>query len=129
MNIAFPYVAQANPEAAMNWVSSHGLPPAESPQVLASQMQHIVDQRGEEGLKEFARIHPDQELFQSYLGSDKKHSNACGCSGSDGYSNANGQSIKAEVEKMINGKDRDSKIELMILAGTILVALALITKK
>lgn len=129
MNLIYPYVASENFLGASDWVASKGLRPAKHPDDLASQMQFVVDRDGERALNEIKSIHPDKELFADYSGGKHNYSNSCGCSGADGYSNANGQSIKAEVEKMLQGKDRDSKVELMILAGTILVALALIVKK
>ncbi len=129
MNAFYPYLAQGNFSGASGWVSSKGMNPSNTIEGLASQMQYIADRQGESAVDELATLHPDKELFNSYSGQSGQNSqfnNSCGCSG---FANANGQSAKAEVEKVLEGKDRDSKVELMILAGTILVALALITKK
>lgn len=125
MNLFFPYLAQENTLGAREWVSRHGMKPSDNINGLATQMQHITDSRGDSALYELKDIHPDKELFSPYTGSMGSQ-NSCGCSG---YSNANGQTAKDEIEKIMSGKDRDSKIELMIMAGTILVALALIMKK
>lgn len=125
MNALYPYLAQENFSQATGWVSSKGLRPSDTVDGLASQMQSIVNRQGENSLDELKMIHPDKDLFNSYNGQGGS-ATPCNCSG---YANANGQSAKREVEKVLDGKDRDSKVELMILAGTILVALALITKK
>lgn len=127
MNLIYPYVASENFIGSQNWVRENGLRPAGNVDALAEQMQYIADNKGESVYEELKSIHPDKELFSSYSGSG--HSNACGCSNMMGYMNANGQNHKKEVERVIEGKDRDSKVELMILAGTVLVALALITRK
>lgn len=127
MNLIYPYVASENFIGSQNWVRNHGLRPAGNVDALAEQMQYVVDQRGESALDDLKTIHPDKDLFSPYSGS--QHASACGCSNMTGYMNANGQNHKREVEKIIEGKDRDSKVELMILAGTVLVALALITRK
>ena len=129
MNALYPYLAHGSFSEASGWVRSKGFNPSNTVDGLSSQLQGIVDRQGESALDELKRIHPDKELFNSYDGNAPQPQNSpCNCSGS-GYANANGQRAKAEVEKVLDGKDRDSKVELMILAGTILVALALITKK
>lgn len=132
MSNIYHYIALDNPVGGSGFVKSRGYNPSQNPDELAGQMAQIVVQEGEGALNEIASLHPDKDLilgatkntFQNASGGG--FSNGCGCSN---FSSASGQSAKAEVEKIINGKERDSKTELLIMSGVIVIALALILKK
>jgi hypothetical protein len=133
----YNYMAMEAPLDSQAFVNRYGMTPSNDPLALAEQLQEIVVQGGDPALKQLALIHPDKELlfqtnsfsgannFSNASGNCGSYQNCGGCSG--GYSSANGQSIKSELDRAINGTKRDNT-ELLIIGGVVLISLALIFK-
>lgn len=133
----FNYMAMEAPLDSQAFVKRYGIEPSNDEMALAQQLQYIVEEGGEPALKQLALIHPDKELlfqtnsfaspnnnFSNASGNCGSYQNGCGCGG---YSSANGQSIKTELDRAINGTKRDNT-ELLIIGGVVLISLALIFK-
>lgn len=126
----YEYTAVHNPMESARLVSSYGIKPHQNLNVLSMQLAETVKRGGQSALDKVVEIHPDASLFQqkfdalALVKKEETHSNACGC---ETHSNATGQNIKNDIED-INGKSH-SKIEMLIVGGVVLGALALILKK
>jgi hypothetical protein len=133
----YNYMAMEAPLDSQAFVSRYGMTPSNDALALAEQLQEIVVQGGDPALKQLALIHPDKELlfqtnsfsgtnnFSNASGNCGSYQNCGGCGG--GYSSANGQSIKSELDRAINGTKKDNT-ELLIIGGVVLISLALIFK-
>lgn len=132
MSLFYQYIANENPIGVQNFLASKGVAPSNDVNILSRQIEDVANMIGESCKKDLAALHPDKDLFENsnhfanYSGGGE-YSNSCGCSN---FSSANGQSTKAEVERLLNGTStKKDNTDLMILAGTIVIALALILKK
>jgi hypothetical protein len=68
--------------------------------------------------------------FSNANGYGGGYSNACGGCGGYQSANGNGQVIKSDVEKLVNGKGKDgSDMQLLVFGGIVIFALAVILKK
>jgi hypothetical protein len=123
----YEYIAVNNPRGASGLIASYGGRPEQHPVALSKQLAYSVYKGGQDALDKLAEIHPDRDLIaQSIQSSEpemKSHSNACGCSSCNGYSNVDGQNSKSEVSNRINDKS-----ELLITGGIILIAIAMVLK-
>jgi hypothetical protein len=131
----YQYMAYEAPIESQKFIQNYGGKPANNELGLAQQMSDIVSQFGEPALNQLALIHPDKDLL---LGGNYSNFNSggsnCGgysnCGGCGGYSSANGQSTKADLEKIVNGNSKEkSTTELVVLGVVVVTALALIFKK
>jgi len=131
----YQYMAFESPIESQKFVQSYGARPADNQLALAEQMADIVNQVGDPALNQLALMHPDKDLL---LGGNYSNFNSggsnCGgysnCGGCGGYQSANGQSTKADLEKMVNGSSKEkSTTELVVLGVVVVTALALIFKK
>jgi len=126
----YEYTALKNPRGAADVVYSYGIKPHRDRRELANQLAFCVRSHGEKALDKVAKVHPDFALFKRDIDAYKlklkseDKSNACGCSN---FSNANGQQMKNEVEKLNGaiGNNRDT----LLVGGIIILGLALILKK
>lgn len=129
MNV-FQYTAINNPDATRRLVSSYGINPENS--VLSKQLATVIARDRDNGLDKLRAIHPDLSLFQDELDTLKTKIKSEFESKKQEYLNADGQSLKKDVENLKNGtqsKDESkSKQELMIIGGVIIIGLAIIFK-
>lgn len=131
MNL-YEYTASGNPSGARQVVSSYGIHPSHDPLELSRQLGFCVAKGRQEALDRVASVHPDYKLIEqkvkaSIVPEKKEHSNACGCGGScgSGFSNANGQEMKADVKSRI---EKPSVTEMWATGGLILLGLAIVLK-
>jgi hypothetical protein len=135
MNL-YQYTATRNPMGSKAVVESYGL--RADRKSLGKQLASIVARHGDKGLKSVSDIHPDLPLFQKQIDDFKsKIKEDHEGSKSSGFSNIDGQTIKNDISALkdkVSSKVSDeaegkSKIELLIIGGVIVVALAIILKK
>jgi hypothetical protein len=137
MSAFYNYMVTENPMGCSSFLGNLGVNPSKNPQELAYQMASAVDQLGERAKPMLAEIHPDKELytmasanFSNANGYGGGYSNACGGCGGYQSANGNGQVIKSDVEKLVNGKGKDgSDMQLLVFGGIVIFALAVILKK
>ena len=129
MNL-FEYIALNNRAGASSVTSHYNMPPANTPEELASQLAVCVQQDGENALAMMASIHPDLELIEKATKKpESKDSNITELLQSH-FSNANGQAVKNDIqhlkEKVESG---NTNKELLIIGGIVVLGLAIIMKK
>lgn len=126
MNI-YDYVAWNDRNGASQIVHYYGLRPSNNPQGLAKQLALCVTKHKQEALDKVIEIHPDFAVIEEKVKESQPvmqtHSNACGCSSCNGYSNADGQTMKSDVRAKMG-----DKTELLITGGIILIGLAMVLK-
>ena len=128
MNMYF-YIALKNPNGAKQVINSYGQRAIRNPKALAGQLAECVNRNGREALDRVAMIHPDRTLFVASHREDNPMSEA--------FSRVDGQALKAEVDALRNGTNSEqkgankegSKLDTMVMAGVILIGLALVLKK
>ena len=135
MNI-YQYTATNNPNGAREVIESYGI--RAEKKKLSRQLAYVVSKNGEEALNKVASIHPDLGLFQKQI-DDYKEKIKKDCEDkTSSFSNADGQSIKAEITSLKSSMDGSkqvvpdsgkSKAELLIIGGIIVIGLAIIFKK
>jgi hypothetical protein len=126
----FQYTAYANPQGATEFLQNVGIAPAPNPQGLAQQLAHCAKANPKRFFKEIIPYHPDAPLFI------KEMNEAAGII-KEQYSNANGQEIKQEVEKINESLkkqaqpilDKDKSKDILTLGLIAIIALAIIYKK
>lgn len=136
MNI-YQYTALKNPKGSAQVLESYGIRSAGDPRIVSQQLAFCVAKKGQEALDKIAQVHPDYFLVESRVKQtipatvvveEKKEtqSNACGCSSCSGhsnFSNANGQSIKADVTGRLSTTQ-----DIMITGGLVLIGLVIVLK-
>jgi len=128
----YTYVAASNPYFAKALAHKYGYE-FDKDQKLDSVLQQLVSYEGEPALMEIVDNHPDKELFLDYF--KKKYSDELGgekakstsSSEMTAYMNFTGQ--LAAAQQVADNKRLTSETSLMVLAGAILIAFAIITKK
>ena len=100
-------------------------------QQLGNALQQLVAYEGEPALMAIIENNPDKELFMEYFEKSMPKKEDCGCNkGNDKlieYMNFSGQ-IQAAAQLQDNQKTT-SQTSLMVLAGAMLIAFAIISKK
>jgi len=128
----YTYVAASNPYFAKALAHKYGYE-FDKDQKLDSVLQQLVSYEGEPALMEIVDNHPDKELFLDYF--KKKYADELGGEKSKNtstnemaaYMNFTGQ--LAAAQQVADNKRLTSETSLMVLAGAILIAFAIITKK
>ena len=121
----YDYVALNNRNGSSQLVMDYGMRPANNPKSLAKQLAMTVNKEGESALMKIADIHPDKELFDSH----SNCSGSCSC-GKSNFAGFNGQDLKKEVSEIKNNEGISSRtVDMLIIGGIMVVALALIIKK
>ena len=127
----YTYVAASNPYFAKALAHKYGYE-FEKDQRLDTVLQQLVSYEGEPALTEIIENHQDKELFMDYfkkkyadtLSSDKPKESISEVAA---YMNFTGQ--LAAAQQTAENRKLTSETSLMVLAGAILIAFAIITKK
>jgi len=126
----YSYVAASNPYFAKSLLHKFGYV-VEKDQPLGNALQQLVAYEGEPALMAIIENNPDKELFMEYFEKSMPKKEDCGCNkGNDKlieYMNFSGQ-IQAAAQLQENQKTT-SQTSLMVLAGAMLIAFAIISKK
>jgi hypothetical protein len=126
----YSYVAASNPYFAKSLAHKYGYQ-FDKDQRLDTVLQQLVSYEGESALMEIIDNHPDKELFKEYF--DKKNAEPEKNGKFDpyliepAYMNFTGQ--LAAAQQTAESKKLTQETSLMVLAGAILIAFAIITKK
>ena len=126
----YSYVAASNPYFAKSLLHKFGYV-VEKDQPLGNALQQLVAYEGEPALMAIVENNPDKELFMEYFEKSMPKKEDCGCNKNGNqlieYMNFSGQ-IQAAAQLQENQKTT-SQTSLMVLAGAMLIAFAIISKK
>lgn len=127
----YTYVAASNPYFAKSLAHKYGYE-FDKDQRLDTVLQQVVSYEGEPALMEIIENHPDKELFLEYYTkkvsenskSDKQDKNVNEIAS---YMNFTGQ--LASAQQVAENRRLTSETSIMVLAGAVLIAFAIITKR
>lgn len=127
----YTYVAASNPYFAKALAHKYGYE-FDKDQRLDTVLEQLVSYEGEPALTEIIENHKDKELFMDYFKKKfgdtlKQESPKSGFPEMAAYMNFTGQ--LAAAQQTAENKKLTSDTSLMVLAGAILIAFAIITKK
>jgi hypothetical protein len=125
----YSYVAASNPYFAKSLAHKYGYE-FDKQQSLSSVLQQLVSYEGEPVLMEMIENHPDKELFMEYYDKKKttnKEEKPNEVNQMAQYMNFTGQ-IEAAKQTAENRR-LTQDTSLMVLAGAVLIAFAIMTKK
>lgn len=124
----YSYTASANPYFVKSLAHKYGYT-FDRDQSLSSVLQQLVSMEGESVLMEIVENNPDKDLFMEYF--QKKYAQKQEEKKEDSklleYMNFSGQ-IQA-AQQTADNKRLTSETSIMVLAGAILIAFAIISKK
>lgn len=124
----YAYIAASNPYFAKSLAHKYGYE-FDKDQSLATVLQQLVSYEGEPALMEMIDNHPDKELFMEYF--EKKYANKeekpDAVKEIAQYMNFTGQ-IEAAKQTAENRR-LTQETSLMVLAGAVLIAFAIMSKK
>lgn len=127
----YGYMAASNPYFVKSLAYKYGYE-YDKDQPLGTVLQQLVSYEGEPVLMEIIENHPDKELFSDYFkkmeakGDDKSAKPQMSPELAT-YMNFTGQ--LAAVQQVAENKKVTTETSLMVLAGAMLIAFAIITKK
>lgn len=124
----YAYIAASNPYFAKSLAHKYGYE-FDKQQSLSSVLQQLVSYEGESVLIEMLDNHPDKELFMEYFEKKKtqKEDKPETMKEFAGYMNFTGQ-IEA-VKQTAENRRLTQETSLMVLAGAVLIAFAIMSKK
>lgn len=126
----YHYTAATNPYFVKSLAHKYGYQ-FDKDQRLDTVLQQLVSYEGEPVLMEIIENNPDKELFMEYF--ERKHQKKDELKAQPvqselaSYMNFSGQ--LAAIQQTAENKKLTSETSLMVLAGAILIAFAIITKK
>jgi predicted Zn-dependent protease len=124
----YSYTAAANPYFVKSLAHKYGYT-FDKDQSLSSVLQQLVTYEGEPVLMEIIENNPDKELFMEYY--EKKYAKKEDEKKDDSkileYMNFSGQ-VQA-AQQSIQNRRLTSETSLMVLAGAVLIAFAIMSKK
>jgi hypothetical protein len=128
----FTYTAQANPYFVRSLAHKYGYE-YDKDQPLSSVLQQLVSYEGEPALMEIIENNPDKDLFMDYFEKKyaKKEEKNSGVEHTrilESYMNFSGQLQNAQ-QQSIENKALTNQTSLMVFAGAVLIAIAIISKK
>jgi hypothetical protein len=129
----FTYTAQANPYFVRSLAHKYGYE-YDKDQSLATVLQQLVSYEGEPALMEIIENNPDKDLFMDYFEKkyakkeDKNNSGAEHTRILESYMNFSGQ-LQATQQQSQENKSLTTQTSLMVFAGAIIIAIAIISKK
>lgn len=128
----FSYTAAANPHFVKSLAHKYGYT-FDKDQPLSTVLQQLVSYEGEPVLFDIIENNPDKELFEEYF--KKKYAKELNPEKSDNAQVAQAQAYMnftghvAAVQQSAENKRITTETSLMVLAGAILIAFAIITRK
>lgn len=129
----FTYTAQANPYFVRSLAHKYGYE-YDKDQPLSSVLQQLVSYEGEPALMEIIENNPDKDLFMDYFEkkyAKKEEKNNSGAEHTrilESYMNFSGQ-LQATQQQTQENKALTTQTSLMVFAGAIIIAIAIISKK
>lgn len=126
----YSYMAAANPYFVKSLAYKYGYE-YDKDQPLSTVLQQLVSYEGEPVLMEIIENNPDRDLFMEYF--EKKHAKKPDAEQKSAltpelaYMNFSGQ--LAAVQNVADSRKVTQETSLMLLAGAVLIAFAIITKK
>ena len=129
----FTYTAQANPYFVRSLAHKYGYE-FDKDQPLSSVLQQLVSYEGEPALMEIIENNPDKDLFMDYFEKkytkkeDKNNSGVEHTRLLESYMNFSGQVQAAQIQTQEN-KSLTTQTSLMVFAGAVIIAIAIISKK
>jgi hypothetical protein len=128
----FTYTAQANPYFVRSLAHKYGYE-YDKDQPLSSVLQQLVSYEGEPALMEIIENNPDKDLFMDYFEKkyakkEVKNSELEQTKILESYMNFSGQIQTAQQQTQEN-KLLTTQTSLMVFAGAVLIAIAIISKK
>lgn len=127
----YTYVAASNPYFAKSLAHKYGYE-FDKDQRLDTVLQQLVSYEGEPALMEIVENHPDKELFIEYYNKKAGESNRVdkqdkNVNEMSQYMNFTGQIVAAQ--QTAENRRLTNETSIMVLAGAVLIAFAIITKK
>ena len=127
----YTYTAATNPYFVKSLAHKYGYE-FDRDQSLSSVLEQLVSYEGEPVLREIIENHQDKELFMEYFNkqreaAEEKNEDNKNKFDIGTYLNFSGQ-IEA-VKQSVENKQLTSQTSMMVLAGALLIAFAIITKK
>jgi hypothetical protein len=124
----YAYIAASNPYFAKSLAHKYGYE-FDKEQSLSTVLQQLVSYEGEPALMEMIDNHPDKELFMEYFEKKytKKEEKPDAIKEIAQYMNFTGQ-IEAAKQTSENRR-LTQETSLMVLAGAVLIAFAIMSKK
>jgi hypothetical protein len=124
----YAYIAASNPYFAKSLAHKYGYE-FDKEQSLSSVLQQLVSYEGEPAFMEMIDNHPDKELFMEYFEKKyaKKEEKTDSVKEISSYMNFTGQ-IEAAKQTAENRR-LTQETSLMVLAGAVLIAFAIMSKK
>jgi hypothetical protein len=123
----YSYTAAANPYFVKSLAHKYGYE-FDKTQSLSSVLQQLVTFEGEPALFDIIEANPDKELFMEYFQKKygKKDEQTTDTKPFDAYLNFSGQ--LASIQQTAENKRITTETSLMVLAGAVLIAFAIISK-
>ena len=132
----YAYTAASNPYFVKSLAHRYGYE-YDKEQQLSSVLQQLVSYEGEAVLTEIIENNPDKELFMDYF--EKKYGkkpDGCTCTASnpnknilESYMNFSGQLQAQAAQQVADNKKLTSETGMLMFAGAVLIAFAIITTK
>jgi hypothetical protein len=124
----YSYIAASNPYFAKSLAHKYGYE-FDKEQSLSTVLQQLVSYEGEPAFMEMIDNHPDKELFMEYFEKkySKKEEKTDSVKEIANYMNFTGQ-IEAAKQTAENRR-LTQETSLMVLAGAVLIAFAIMSKK
>jgi len=124
----YSYTAAANPYFVRSLAHKYGYE-FDKTQSLTSVLQQLVTFEGEPALFDIIEANPDKDLFMEYFTKkyNKKDDKKEDTKPFDAYLNFSGQ--LASIQQTAENKRITTETSLMVLAGAVLIAFAIISKK
>jgi hypothetical protein len=124
----YSYIAASNPYFAKSLAHKYGYE-FDKEQSLSTVLQQLVSYEGEPAFMEMIDNHPDKELFMEYFEKKyaKKEEKTDSVKELTNYMNFTGQ-IEA-AKQTADNRRLTQETSLMMLAGAVLIAFAIISKK
>jgi hypothetical protein len=137
MNI-YSYVARNNPFFAKSLAHKYGHDLKNDPN-LSAVLQQLVAIHGEQALADIIEAHPDKELFKEFYNkqeevkmnaSGEQPKSGCGCSCASKQDNKSVEYLNFSGAELIReNKQAVTSTNLMVLAGAIVIAFAILNLK
>lgn len=140
----YEYVAINNPQGALALLNSYGLRIRDQRNLGAS-LRKLVAQEGEPALRKIAELHPDKELLMDVY-SNADGGCGCGCGGNKSMgkelmndflgadavlssANVNASATNAQIHSASESSKLGMQTNAFLIVATMMIALAIITRK